>query len=73
MNTTTQCKQILEALKQGPITSKEAADKYGVSRLAARIYNLRHKGYKIIKDTKKVRNRYGRCCCIAEYRLEANY
>ena len=34
----------------GPITPREALDRYGCFRLAARIYDLRGKGHTIHKD-----------------------
>ena len=69
MNTMTQCNQILEALKEGPITSKQAADDYGVYRLAARVHDLRDAGYPIISKKIKVRNRNGQVCYVSEYLL----
>jgi hypothetical protein len=44
----TQCEQILRHLRQeGSITQREAARRYEIYRLAARIYDLRRKGHTI--------------------------
>ncbi len=46
----TQCEQILRHLRQeGSITQREAARRYEIYRLAARIYDLRRQGHQIEK------------------------
>ena len=56
--------QILELLKQGPVTSLDALQKCGSFRLAARVYELREQGVPIV--TKYItRNQK----TIAQYRL----
>lgn len=68
----TQCERVLEHLKtRGSITPREADDLYGIMRLGARIWDLRHKdGVKIRKETKTEKNRYGEKVHFASYRLE---
>ena len=51
------------------ITSLEAINLYGITRLSGVIYNLRHDGYDIISKDKAVMNRFGNVCHVAEYRL----
>jgi len=47
----TQCEQVLRHLKdEGSITQREAARRYEIYRLAARIYDLRREGHDIEKE-----------------------
>lgn len=65
-----QTKRIREWLKSGKtLTSIQAYDMWGCTRLASRIYFLRSKGMMI--ETKMVRgkNRFGATCEYAEYFL----
>lgn len=55
--------------KHGGITAAEAMSQYGVARLSARIWDLRHDGVKIINDRQKSRNRYGKAVTFDRYRL----
>ena len=55
--------------KHRSITSYEAFSLYGVTRLSAKIYSLRHNGYRIITDTIQVDTRYGRKVNVAKYIL----
>lgn len=55
----------------GSITPLEALADLGVMRLGARIYDLRKKGYSIIRETEKSQNRYGQPVRYARYRLAA--
>ena len=48
----------------------EAFDLYGVTRLSARIWDLRHEGYLIAGVRKDGVNRYGKKVSYYEYRLE---
>ena len=44
----TQEMQVLKHIKRyGKITSMKAFEKYGITRLAARMYTLKNRGYKI--------------------------
>lgn len=67
-----QCERVLEHLKTyGSITPLEAQELYGIMRLGARIWDLRHKdGVRIRKETKRSKNRYGEATHFASYRLE---
>lgn len=68
----TQCERVLEHLKTyGSITPLEAQERYGIMRLGARVWELRHEnGVKIRKETKTEKNRYGEMTHFANYRLE---
>lgn len=70
MNSKSQCDRILGYMKtHGAITDAKAREKFGVTRLAARIYDLRALGYEIDREMKRVKNRYGEVCRVAVYRL----
>lgn len=56
--------------KNGSITSMEAFDLYGVTRLSAVVFNLRAAGYSIETITEHTVNRYGRRVAYARYELE---
>jgi hypothetical protein len=60
---------ILAALFLAPITSLEAIRRFGVTRLAAVIYELRQDGFRIESVNTSVRDRFGNDCHVAEYRL----
>lgn len=66
----TQYDRILKHLQSKPITSMEAFDRYGITRLSAIIFNLRADGYEITSKMKKTKNCYGENCHFSEYRLE---
>ena len=69
----TQCDRILRHLKDyGSITSLEAISEYGIYRLASRITDLKRRGYSIISETKKSKNRYGEPVHFSVYRLAEN-
>ena len=54
--------------KHGSITQKEADKHLAVSRLPSRIWDLTHKkGYKIVKKSEAVKNRWGQKCYIVRY------
>lgn len=54
----------------GSLTSKEAIDRYGITRLAGVIWELKNKGHNITSKMVSVPNRYGEVCYVAEYTLE---
>lgn len=63
-----QKKRILEHLQQhGTITSMEAFEKYGVTRLAAVVFDLKKLGYDIITMNVEAYNRYGEPTHFARY------
>ena len=62
--------RILEHLKKhGSITSMEAIEKYGNTRLAATINNLRAMGYDITTVMHRRENRYGKPVRYGVYTL----
>ena len=70
MNTENQINAILNHLKEhGDITSMQAFTEYGCTRLAARIYDLRHRGYLIDSVEEHGKTRYGTSCKYARYVL----
>ena len=61
---------VLEYLKKwGSITTAEAFDNLGITRLASRIHELRKMGYEIITEKVTRKNRYGKKVTFARYRL----
>lgn len=67
----TQTAHILEHMKNHRgISTMEAFDLYGVTRLSARIWDLRHDGYVIAGVRKDGVNRYGKKVSYYEYRLD---
>jgi hypothetical protein len=64
----THCAMIIKHLKEGKtLTSLEAFDLFGCTRLAARIHDLRCRGESIQKRMRKVVNRFGKNTAVAEY------
>lgn len=53
----------------GSITSMEAFEKFGATRLSAIIFSLRKKGYRIVNKERVAIDRYGKVCRFAEYCL----
>lgn len=67
---TTQCNMVLDYMRQfGAITQLEAIRDIGCMRLAARISELRERGYAIDRRMKTSKNRYGKDVSFAEYYL----
>ena len=66
----TQNQKVLQhMLKWGSITAKDAYECYGIMRLGARIYDLKHAGHKITETLEQCENRYGELTRYARYRL----
>ena len=64
------CARILDYLKKRRgITSKDAFEKFGVTRLSAIIFNLRNAGHYIVSYPVKGKNRFGEPVKFVEYRL----
>ena len=62
---------IKDKLEKGySITSKQAFEDYGVTRLAAIIFNLRKSGMPIVTIDREAKDRYDNTVRFAEYRLE---
>lgn len=67
----TQNERIHEYLKKhGSITTKDAYEQLGVTRLSARIYELKEQGVKIEKKAEKSRNRFGETCYYDRFYLK---
>lgn len=67
-----QCYKVLEYLKtHKEITTLEAVTYLGITRLSARIWDLRQLGYAIGKKPRKVRDRDGVLTTVCAYYLEA--
>ncbi len=55
---------------KGAITSLQAIKMYGITRLAAVIYDLKkRRGLNISSEQVEVYNRYGEACYVASYKL----
>ena len=68
MSRVTQTSEILKYLKEHKeLTSMEAFKMFGATRLAAIIYNLRKRGYKIETFDMESVNRYGEAVRYAKY------
>ena len=66
----TQCDRILAYMTTNEtIPDSQARDHLGCHRLAARIADLRARGYKIDSIPKTIVNRYGKRVTFSEYRL----
>lgn len=67
----TQKEAVLEWLKtDGSITSMEAFEHLGITRLSAVVFDLRKLGYVISSEDMSITNRYGKQVHFARYRLE---
>lgn len=64
-----QCNQVLELLKKGPLTAREAQEEIGCQRLAARVKDLKAMGHPIVATTVRAPNRFGKSVNFAQYRL----
>ena len=51
----------------GSITSKEAFNQYGITRLSAVIYELRKERIPIVGKVETSKNRYGHTCVYTKY------
>lgn len=72
MGKQTQTGEVLQHLiDHGSITTYEAYQKYGCTRLPSRIFDYRQRGYEIESRIKKVKTRYGKVTTVAEYVLKA--
>ena len=57
----TQCDLIIDYIKdKGSISSMQACTDLGITRLSARIFNLKKMGYSIRKERIQTLNRYGK-------------
>ena len=56
-------------IQHDSITSMEAFEHLGATRLSAVVYNLKRKGYKIKSEPEQVKTRYGATATISRYSL----
>lgn len=69
----TQTDRIMNHLQHiGPISGREAMDLYGIQRLGARIWDLRHAGVEIHDQMVEGKNRYGETVRYKEYWVSRN-
>ena len=67
----TQNEMVIGYIKDfGSISSKEAFDDLGITRLAGRIFDLKQRGYKFITKVDISKNRYGKPVKFARYSLK---
>ena len=67
----TQSDRVLRHLRDNKtITTLEAIQEYGITRLSARIYILRKEGHTINDEWIEVKNRYGERSTYKKYILE---
>ena len=65
-----QTERILKYMKDfGSITQAEAFTDLGISRLSARIWDIRHEGYGVLAQFEKAKNRYGEPVHYIRYSL----
>ena len=66
----TQDKRVLKYMKQfGSITTLDAFNDLGITRLSAKIYDLKKQGYAIVDEMIKVKNRFGEEGHVKKYML----
>lgn len=67
----TQIERVIKHLKEyGSITPLEAIREYGITRLGARIWDLRDLGYDIETQTETSKNQFGEKTSYAKYVLK---
>lgn len=70
MERVTQRDRVLKYVQDfGSISSYEAFRELGITRLSARIFELKERGYQFKKKTIQTKNRYGEATHYVEYRL----
>lgn len=70
MKRTTQADRVLEYIKShGSITSLEAVNNLGVIQLPRRIFDLKRRGHRIVREDKTTSNRFGESVRVGIYRL----
>jgi hypothetical protein len=63
----TQCVDLLAALRREPLTPLEIQQRFGILRAAARVYDLRQAGNNISTEIVEVPARDGRTARVARY------
>lgn len=67
----TQCEQVLQHMKEhGSISSIEAFFNYGITRLSARIWELKRDGYDIETDLVTIKSEKGAKKQYARYKIK---
>lgn len=67
----TQCQRILDYMRRfGAISTLEAFNDLGVTRLASRIHDLKAQGYNIVSTIGIAKNRYNETIHFSIYRLK---
>jgi hypothetical protein len=61
--------RVLQRLQVGPLTPLEAINEFGITRLSARIHDLRADGHIINCENVKVLNRFQQECRVSRYSL----
>ena len=69
MDKVTQRQMVFMHLQQWDITSMEAFERYGATRLSAIIYDLKKQGHNIVTIMEEGVNRYGEPTRYARYHL----
>lgn len=70
MERTTQIGAVLDHMRtNGSITSMEAIENYGATRLSGLIFELKKQGHCIITEMQQGKNRFGGNCNYAKYIL----
>lgn len=70
-NKPTQCDKIIKYIKDfGSITAFEAFTDLGITQLAARVFELKNKGYEFETEFRSVKNRYGETVYFKAYKLK---
>lgn len=65
-----QAERVLQYLEDGnTITTLNAFKELGITRLAARVHELKRDGHNVKKNTISVTNRFDERCAVAEYYL----
>ena len=68
-----QADRVLQYLEDGnTITTLNAFKELGITRLAARVHELKRDGHNVKKNTISVTNRFNERCAVAEYYLGEN-
>lgn len=68
-----QAERVLQYLEDGnTITTLNAFKELGITRLAARVHELKRDGHNVKKNTISVTNRFNERCAVAEYYLGEN-
>ena len=66
-----QCEKIVFYIQKfGSISSMEAFQDLGITRLSARIYELRNEGYKFDETYETSKNRFGESVSYKRYRFQ---